>query len=94
VPDREFLFALEFSDETRFGAMLNEVAVAVLGYAGYDGDGLHAIAAALRRALCAAEAAGHRRCDVRFHAHAGELLIVVACAGRPEWRTTLALPQL
>jgi len=93
VPHPEFLFALELSDETRFGAMLNEVAAAVLGYAGYAGDRLTTVAATLRQVLGAAAAAGHSRCDVRFCAHAGELMIVVACAGHPEWRTTLSLPQ-
>lgn len=93
MPDPEFLFALELSDETRFRAMLNDVAVAVLRYSGYAGDRLTTATATLRQVLGTAAAAGHSRCDVRFSAHAGELKIVVACAGHPEWRTTLPLPQ-
>ena len=93
MPDHEFVFALELSDETRFSAMLNDVAMAVLGYAGCAGDRQATVTAALRQALGTAAAAGHSRCDVRFSARAGELKIVVACAGHPEWQTTLALPQ-
>lgn len=93
MSDHEFLFALELSDEARYGEMLNEVAAAVLGYAGCPNGAMDATTASLRKALSAAAADGHSRCDVRFTAHAGELLIIVACAGRPEWRTTLTLPQ-
>lgn len=93
MPDLEFLFALELSDQAHFDAMLSQVAAAVLGYAGCSGQRLEDMSARLREELTAGPAGSHHRCDVQFRAHAGELLITVSCAGRPEWRTTLALPQ-
>jgi hypothetical protein len=91
VPDIEFLFAVELTDQTRFDAMLDQLAAAVLGYAGCPGERVADMTAALRTELTAGAANGHSRCDVQFRAHAGKLLITVSCTGRPEWRTTLAL---
>jgi hypothetical protein len=69
--------------------MLTAVAAAVLGHVGYAGESLAKIGTALHDAA----GGGHQRCDVHFRAHAGQLHIVVSSAGRPEWRTTIALPQ-
>ena len=93
MPDLEFLFALELSDEAPFDVMLTQVAAAVSSYAGYAGDGLAEVTALLHEELAAGAAAGHHRCDVQFRAHAGELQITVSYPGRPEWRITRALPQ-
>ena len=93
MPDIEFFFALELSDEAPFDAMLNQVATAVFGYAGYSGQHLTDVAALLRRELAAGAAAGHHRCDVQFRAHDGELQITVSYPGRPEWRIARALPR-
>jgi hypothetical protein len=91
VPDLEFFFALDVSDEASFDVMLNQVAAAVLGYAGCSGERLTALAASFRAELTAAAGAG-RRCHVQFRAHAGQLRITVSCAGRPDWHTTHAFP--
>ena len=91
MPDLEFFFALDVSDEASFDVMLNQVAAAVLGYAGCSGDRLTALAASVRAELKAA-AGATRPCRVQFQAHAGRLLITVSCAGRPEWHTTHAFP--
>jgi hypothetical protein len=94
VPDYEFLFALELSeDERRLDGMLTDVAAAVLAHVGYHGEGLTEVKAALRGALAGSVAGRRPRFELAFRAHAGQLQIVVSCGGRPEWRTTLAVPQ-
>jgi hypothetical protein len=94
VPDHEFLFALELSEDARrLDGMLTDVAAAVLGHVGFSGEGVNRITAGLREALAAGAAGRQARCDVAFRAHAGELQIVVSCSGRPEWRTTVPLPR-
>jgi hypothetical protein len=92
VSDHEFLFALELSDEKTFDAMLAELARAVFAYVGLASPAIDDAAGALRGALTHAARAGHRRCDVRFVAHAGELRIVVAYDGGERWQTTRPLP--
>jgi len=92
VSDHEFLFALELSDEKTFDPMLAELAQAVLGHLGLTHAAIEELAGALHRALADGTAAGRRRCDVRFLAHAGELRIVVVYDGGAEWQTTRRLP--
>ena len=91
MPDHEFLFALDMSAEPRFD-MLAELARAVLAHVGYGAPVIDAMNGELRAALTdrAGSAEGH--CEVRFTAHGGELQIVVAAAGRPDWRTARPLP--
>jgi hypothetical protein len=90
VPDREFLFALELSDEPHFDAMLRDLAGAVLAHVGYEAAAIEELRGVLRTAL--KERGANARCHVRFRAGAGELQISVAFAGAAEWRTTRPLP--
>jgi len=92
VPDQEFLFALDLSGEPPFDRMLADLARCVLGHVGYQSSAIDALAGQLGAALNERSANGGRRCEVRFVARAGELEIVVAAAGRPDWRTTWPLP--
>jgi hypothetical protein len=92
VPDHDFIFALDVSDEPHFDSMLAELTGAVLATVGFQSAAVDEIRGALRGALQEGGANGSRRCDVRFRAHGGELVITVAYAGRPEWRTARALP--
>jgi len=86
----EFLFALELSDEAHYDAMLADVAKVVLGHVGCERDA--ALRDELRAAFASGQARGHKRCDVRFTAHAGELLVVVRYSGGAEWRITRRIP--
>jgi hypothetical protein len=91
VPDQDFMFALDMSAAPPYD-MLADLARSVLGHVGYGAAEIDALNRELRAALSERAAHGERRCDVRFIAHAGELQIVVAAAGRPEWRTIRPLP--
>ena len=86
----EFLFALELSDEALYDTMLADVARVVFGHVGCEREA--ELRDELRAALKAGQAKGQRRCDVRFTAHAGELLIVVRYSGGAEWRITRRIP--
>ena len=92
MPDHDFLFALDLSDEPHFDTMLAEVAGTVLKYVGYQPAAIDELRDALKQALSAGVSNGQSRCDVRFRAHSGELQITVSYAGRTEWRTTRPLP--
>jgi len=92
VADHDFLFALELSDEAHFDRMIGHLTGAVLAYVGYAPTAVEDITARLRGALASGASAGHRRCDVRFRAHGGQLEILVSCQGSAEWRTTRPLP--
>jgi hypothetical protein len=91
VSDQDFFFALDLSGGPGFDRMLGDLARAVLAHVGYAASASDALAGQLRAALDRV-ADGQRRCELRFQAQDGELLIVVAGAGRPEWRTTWPLP--
>jgi hypothetical protein len=92
VPDQEFLFALDMSGEPPFDRMLAELARTVLSQIGYASSAIDALSGELGAALTERAANGVQRCQVRFIAQAGNLQIVVAAAGRPDWRTTWPLP--
>jgi hypothetical protein len=92
VTDHDFLFALDLSDEPHFDVMLAELTGTVLAYVGYQPAAVDEMRGALRAALKDGLAKGRERCDVKFLAHGGELLITVAYAGGAEWRTTRPLP--
>ena len=92
MPEQEFLFALDMSGEPPFDRMLADLARCVLGHVGYHSSAIDALTGQLGAALTERAASGGRRCEVRFLARAGELEIVVAAAGRPDWRTTWPLP--
>ena len=92
MPDQEFLFALDVSGGPPFDRMLTELARTVLGHIGYASSAIDALSGELAAALTERASNGHHRCEVRFIAHAGHLQIIVAAAGRPDWRTTWPLP--
>jgi hypothetical protein len=92
VPDQEFLFALDMSGEPPFDRMLAELTRTVLGYVGCASPAIDALTGQLGAALAEHAANGRRRCEVRFRARDGELEIIVAGGGRPDWRTTWPLP--
>jgi hypothetical protein len=92
VSDHDFLFALDLSDEPYFDGMLGDLAGAVLAHVGYQPPAVAELRAAVRSALSAGLDAGQQRCDVRFTARGGELLITVAYAGGAEWRARRPLP--
>jgi hypothetical protein len=91
VAGHDFVFALELSDEAHFDGMLSDLTSAVLSHVGYSPSAIEEIRGALRDAL-AAHSSGNSRCDVRFAAGSGELLISIAYAGGTEWRTARPLP--
>ena len=92
MADHDFLFALDLSDEPQYENMLAELAGNVLKYVGYDAAAIDELRGAMKQALKAGAANGHRRCDVRFRARSGELQISVACDGSAEWRAARPLP--
>lgn len=92
MPDHDFVFALDLSDEPHFDTMLGDLAGSVLKYVGYQPAAVEELRGALKGALSAGVSNGQSRCDVRFRAHSGELVITVAYSGRAEWRTTRPLP--
>ena len=90
MPDQEFIFSLELSDEAFCEGMVNDVARSVLkalGYAGDPGDLTGAIGQVV------AAAGRHSGCVVRFQTHDGKLRIAVSCGGHPSWQTVIALPH-
>jgi hypothetical protein len=91
LPDHEFLFALEMTDDPDSSRMAADLCAAVLGYVGYAPAAVAELNRELHDAL-RPQSNGVSRCDLRFVAHAGELQIVVARTGAAEWRTTRRLP--
>jgi len=92
VPEQEFLFALDMSGEPPFERMLVDLTRTVLGHVGCASPAIDALTGQLGAALAERAANGRGRCEVRFRARAGELEIVVAGAGAPDWRTTCPMP--
>jgi hypothetical protein len=92
VPEQEFLFALDLSGGVPLDGMLAELARAVLGHVGCASPAIDALTGQLGAALAEHGANGRGRCEVRFRARRGELEIIVAGAGRPDWRTICPLP--
>ena len=92
MPDHDFVFALDLSDEPHFDTMLRDLAAVVLRYSGYAPASAEAMIAEVRAALAAGVAAGRSRCHVQFAAGGGSLRITVAFAGGRTWETARALP--
>ena len=92
MSDHEFLFALDLSDEPKFDTMLGDLTGTVLKYVGYEPPAIDELRRAIAHALSAGASNGQRRCDVRFRAQQGQLVISVAYDGHDEWRTTRPLP--
>lgn len=88
---RDFLFALQLSDEVPFDHMLGEVAVCVLGRVGCDEDASREVLALLHDALAEGVAEGLRQCEVQFNVHGGDLQIAVKFTGGRQWNTTYAI---
>ena len=89
---RDFIFALELSDEREFDTMLHELTDAVLAHVGYRAAAVEELRGILRRAFAVGSAGRSTRCEVRFRVHGGELHVSVACDGADEWRTTRPVP--
>lgn len=92
MPDQDFLFALDLSGEPPFDGMLAALTRAVLGHVGCALPAIDTLTGQLGAALAERADNGRRRCEVRFRARGGELEIIVAGAGGPDWRTTCTLP--
>jgi hypothetical protein len=92
VPPREFLFALELSDEPQYDRMLADLTGAVLAHVGYQAAAIEELHGVIRSALNGRRASAGAPCDIRFHVAAGELQITVAYRGAVEWQTTRPLP--
>jgi hypothetical protein len=93
VSEADFLFALDVSGDPESDQMVAELARTVLRHVGYANSAIDALSGELRAALGERVADGKRRCEVRFRVSAQQLEIVVAGAGRAEWRTTWPLPN-
>ena len=91
MPDQDFFFALDMSPEPPF-EMLAELVRSVFAHAGYGEAAIDAMNGEMRAAMTGHAATGQHRCELRVTARAGELEIVIAAAGRPEWRTIRPLP--
>jgi hypothetical protein len=92
VSEQDFVFALDVSDDCDSDQMVADLARTVLGQVGCAGQAITDLMGQLRTVLAERLAGGRGRCEVRFRAGAGQLEIVVAGAGRAEWRTTCPLP--
>ena len=92
MSEPEFLFALELSDEASFDRMLADIANAVFLHLGLTRPAVDALVVDVRGALTGAAGAGRRPCTVRFAVHDGDVEIIVAHEGAPEWRTRRPLP--
>ena len=92
MPEYEFFLAIDLSDEARFDEMLMALGASVLGHLGYPAAGAADTLAAVHAELTRGGAEGLHRCHIQFRAAGGEMQIVVAYAGGPEWRTTRPLP--
>ncbi len=92
MSEPEFLFALALSDEASFDRMLADIADAVFLHLGFARPAVEPLVADLRSALGGAVGAGLEPCAVRFAVRAGEIEVVVAHEGAPEWRTRRTLP--
>jgi hypothetical protein len=92
VSDQDFVFALDVSGDPESDQMVADLARTVLGHVGYPSAAIVSVSDELRAALAERFVDGRGRCEVRFRAGAGRLEIVVAGAGRAEWRSTRPLP--
>jgi len=71
---------------------MTDVIASILRHAGYDGKASADISQELRRALADGVQRGGHRCDVKFEAADGKLLISVKFDRGSDWRTSRALP--
>ena len=93
MPDHEFLFEVDVSDEVPVGDMLGDLAAKILGRAGYGSSVVEEIVRAVRAEVARGVSGGRAQCRVQFRAGAGELQIVVSGAGGHEWRNSRPLPE-
>jgi hypothetical protein len=92
VPDHDFYFALDLSDEPHFDRMLATLSDTVLRFVGYAFESSVALTTELHDALKKGASDGHDRCDVRFTVGGGHIEIAIAYAGGMSWKVTRALP--
>ena len=72
--------------------MLDDLTRTMLRHIGFAGKAADELTSVLAAALADRAASGQRRCAVRFLAGDGELQVVVAGDGSPDWRATCPLP--
>ncbi len=87
----EFDFSLRIEDAAPSSDMIGQIADAVARQAGCAPRTAGELAAAIRAAFSARHSGG-APCDVQFRAHAGQLHVIVSCAGAEEWRASQKLP--
>ena len=92
MPETDFFFALDLSDEPHFDRMLATLSDTVLRFVGYDFESSVALTTELHNALQKGASDGHERCDVRFTVGRGHIEIAIAYAGGMSWKVTRALP--
>ncbi len=92
MSDQDFLFSVDVAGDPASDQMVADLARTVLRHVGYANSAIDALNHELRAALSGRVSEDQRRCEVRFRSEGGQLEIVVAGAGRPEWRTTWPLP--
>jgi hypothetical protein len=91
VSHPEFLFEVELFSDGAFDAMLADIARAVCRHLGLASAVCDGLVSDFRDERARAAGAGHRRCDVRFESHTGELAIVVRYEDGAQWRRARAL---
>jgi hypothetical protein len=91
VSHPEFLFEVELSSDRALDSMLADIARAVCRHLGLSPAVCDALVADFKDERDRASGAGHRRSDVRFESHTGELAIVVRYEDGGEWRRARAL---
>jgi len=92
VPDHDFFFALDLSDEPHFDRMLATLSDALFRFVGYDAASAGTLTTEVHKTLTDGAKAGHQRCDVSFKVGHGQIDITVAFAGGPSSTLSRALP--
>ena len=92
MPDHEFFFEVDLSDEPQFDDMVRALVATILDHLGYPAGIASDTLALVHGELAKGAADGGRPCHIQFRAAAGELVLVVSYAGGHEWRTRQPLP--
>ena len=93
MPDHDFLFDVDVSDEGPLDDMLDDLATRILGRVGYGTGVVEDIVRSVRAEVARCVSDGPPQCRVQFRARAGELQIVVTGSDGREWRNRRPLPE-